>query len=127
MTDPNSSIVLSQFTASGVMVMLMELGKKAPWLPITKDSDVLNRWVAAIGSLLIAIGIHGAYHFDSVERVLSLQFSIPTASGLFWGACHWGRSMLMQEGEYRSYKVFSALPKVLTLLEKLQAQNPTKP
>jgi len=127
MTSPANSIVASQITASGVVIVLMEIAKKVPWLPITKDTDKLNRWVAIIASGLVAAGIHGSYSWNPQTRIFGLFTQVPTLSIFLWGVGHWLRSYVFQQGMYKTYKLQENLPKLTALLEAFLAQQPPKP
>jgi hypothetical protein len=118
MTDSANSIVASQVTASGVVIFLMEVAKKIPWLPITQDSEKLNRWVAIIGSGLVAAGIHASYTWNPSTRAWTLSGVLPTLPAIGWGLAHWARSWIFQQGMFRGYRLSQYAPQLVDLLNK---------
>lgn len=100
----HESILAGQITASAVLIWLMQLGKRVPWLPITHDTTKLNRIVAMVGSGLVAIGVHSTYSWNPLTRELAFAAHIPTFTVLLLGSMHWIRSYVFTEVMYQGYK-----------------------
>lgn len=120
MADPTNSLVLSQLTASGVAVGAIQVLKKIlPDFP-EQWSGKIYGFIGAVASLFVAFGLHITY----VKATGDLTIHGLTLANLFWGASHWLRSFLSQEGEYRIYKVSNYLPKVYAAIQAMQQATP---
>lgn len=118
--EPANSLVVSQITASLVTVWVIEIAKKLPWLPITKDTAKLNRAIAVVASGLTAFGLHATY--SGSGRALTIY--LPTLQAALWGGAHWVRSFVFQEGAYKGYQISKYLP---MLYKAMQSMPPTPP
>lgn len=60
--DPlGSAFIPAQFTASTLVVWLIDLLKRSPWFPwMTKHTSGINRFAAIVGAALTSAGIHFA-------------------------------------------------------------------
>ncbi len=98
----DSSLILSQFTASALIVWVIEQLKRAGWCRwIRADTDVLNRIIAWLAAGAAAAGIH--FTFDSDAGVLTIGgLTLANVAHSLW---QWLTSGAMQETLYRmAYK-----------------------
>lgn len=113
MMEPTNSIVVSQVTAAVVTVWVLEIAKRIPWLPITKDSAKLNRIIAVLASGATAFGLHATY--SGPGRALTIY--LPTLQAALWGGAHWIRSFVFQESAYKGYQISKYLPAIYKFLQ----------
>lgn len=72
--------LLSQLTASALVVYTLQALKKAAWMPwLTDRTHTLNRLVSALGAALTAVGIH--LSFDSTTGTFMATGLTLTALG----------------------------------------------
>lgn len=84
---------------AGIVSMVMEWLKKAPWFPLIKDAQGrLNVVISATVAAAAAIGIHVS--FDSATGVLMVTGL--TASTVLHGGWEWGKQFFLQEAMYRT-------------------------
>lgn len=93
------NVVMSQVTAAGVGVALIQWFKNSPYFPwITKEKANLLRVAAVITSGLATIGI--SYTWNPEGR--QLIFHIPTIGGIAAFGWEWIKSFVFQEITYQA-------------------------
>ena len=93
------NVVMSQVTAAGIGVALIQWFKNSPYFPwFTKEKTNLLRVAAVITSGLTTIGIHYTWNPEARQ----LAFSIPTIGGLAAFAWEWVKSFVVQEITYQT-------------------------
>jgi hypothetical protein len=97
--NDGGAAVLTQLTASAMVVWILQQLKKAKTIPwVSVETDKLNRWLAVLGAALASIGIH--YTFDHTAGVLTITGL--TLTGILTGTWHWFQSYVVQEALYRA-------------------------
>ncbi len=93
-------LILSQFTASGIAVWLLQKIKGSPKIPqVTQQTDGLNRVLAVLLAALTAGGITYGYAWEAGTLTFSIQGL--TVTGILSFLWHIATSLTAQEVIYR--------------------------
>ena len=95
-------LVLAHLGFAGIIVYLMELAKKAKWVPfISMTSGHLNRIVSILTALGVAIGatMHNTGSFDT-----GYHFTLDTPTGplMLQGVLRFAGQVVMQQGIFKT-------------------------
>ena len=92
----------TQIAYSGIAVWLIELAKKAPWLPwITTHTATMNRWAAIVTSGLTTAGVvFTATGTAAAGGEVTIVY--PSLQVGFVALLHWVVSFVLQETIYRA-------------------------
>lgn len=98
--EPNTALetFLSQFTAGGLITVVLEYLKRAKWFPVLdRKSDKINVLAGATLAALAALGI--TVHFDQATGVATITGL--TVASIWSFAVVWVKSWVYQELLYR--------------------------
>ena len=88
------SAVLAWVGSKGI-----QWAKTTAWLPVTLESEHLNKWVARVVALVATIGIHAT--FDS--QAGTLMITGLTTSGVFLALGEYAKQYMMQDIAYKKF------------------------
>lgn len=99
----DANIVVTQFTASAVVVYGMQVLKNASWFPLLQSG---RKYASRIVSILAAFAIHGgvSYTWDpslDASGNRHLLIAIPTAAAVCVYLWHWLGQYALQEVMYQ--------------------------
>lgn len=88
------SAVVAWMSAKGI-----QLAKRLPWMPITFETETLNRWMARAVALVATFGLHAT--FDASAGVLTITGL--TWSGVFLSIGDYAKQFMLQEIAYKKF------------------------
>lgn len=103
--DPGTAVdsAMSSITTAGLIVYIIEWAKKSALISgITPDRKTLLRWLNALTSLAVAIGLHYTYTTEDLApgMMARVVLDIPTLSTIVGGLWVWGKQWVLQQMAY---------------------------